>query len=254
MPETPALSLVVPLRDEADNVEALVEEIAAVLTPACPHYELILVDDGSTDGTWERVRRLQGADPARVVAVRFARNFGQSAAFTAGFAAARAPLVATMDGDRQNDPADLPAMMRLAETHDIVCGWRRHRQDDLLTRHLPSVAANWLITHAHRHPAARQRLLAEGVPRRPRSSRSSCGRACTATCPPSPASWGTGDRGGREPPAAAVRPVEIRAVAHVPRHCRPGPPAPPDARGAGAAAARRPALRGRRAAVRPRPD
>jgi len=146
MPETPALSLVVPLRDEADNVEALVEEIAAVLTPACPHYELILVDDGSTDDTWERVRRLQGADPARVVAVRFARNFGQSAAFTAGFAAARAPLVATMDGDRQNDPADLPAMMRLAETHDIVCGWRRHRQDDLLTRHLPSVAANRLIT------------------------------------------------------------------------------------------------------------
>ena len=146
MPETPALSLVVPLRDEAGNVDALVDEIATVLTPACPHYELILVDDGSTDDTWERVRRLQAADPARLVAVRFARNFGQSAAFTAGFAAARAPLVATMDGDRQNDPADLPAMMRLAETHDIVCGWRRHRQDDLLTRHLPSVAANRLIT------------------------------------------------------------------------------------------------------------
>ena len=146
MPETPALSLVVPLRDEAGNVDALVEEIAAVLGPACPHYELILVDDGSTDDTWERVRRLQAADPARVVALRFTRNFGQSAAFTAGFAAARAPLVATMDGDRQNDPADLPAMMRLAASHDIVCGWRRHRQDNLLTRHLPSVAANRLIT------------------------------------------------------------------------------------------------------------
>ena len=146
MPETPALSLVVPLRDEAGNVDALVEEIAAVLTPACPLYELILIDDGSTDDTWARVRRLQAADPARVVALRFARNFGQSAAFTAGFAAARAPLVATMDGDRQNDPADLPAMMRLAESHDIVCGWRRHRQDNLLTRHLPSVAANRLIT------------------------------------------------------------------------------------------------------------
>ena len=103
------------------------------------------MDDGSTDGTWEHVRRLQAADPARVVAVRFTRNFGQSAAFTAGFAAARAPLVATMDGDRQNDPADLPAMMRLAASHDIVCGWRRQRQDNLLTRHLPSVAANWLI-------------------------------------------------------------------------------------------------------------
>ena len=145
MPEPRALSLVVPLRDEADNVVALVEEVAAVLTPHGLHYELILVDDGSTDGTWDHLRRLHAADPARVVAVRFSRNFGQSAAFTAGFAEARAPLVATMDGDRQNDPADLPALMTLAETHDIVCGWRRNRQDDVLTRHLPSVAANLLI-------------------------------------------------------------------------------------------------------------
>ena len=145
MPEPPVLSLVVPMRDEADNVVALVEEIAAVLTPSSAQYELILVDDGSTDGTWEHVRRLHAADPARVVALRFTRNFGQSAAFTAGFDAARASLVATMDGDRQNDPADLPAMVRLAASHDIVCGWRRHRQDNVLTRHLPSVAANWLI-------------------------------------------------------------------------------------------------------------
>ena len=145
MPEAPGLSIVVPLRDEAENVVALVEEVAAVLTPHSPHYEVILVDDGSTDGTWDHVRRLQAADPRRVVALRFSRNFGQSAAFTAGFAAARAPLIATMDGDRQNDPADLPAMMTLAATHDIVCGWRRNRQDNVITRHLPSVAANTLI-------------------------------------------------------------------------------------------------------------
>ena len=145
MPEPRALSLVVPLRDEADNVVALVEEVAAVLTPHGLHFELIVVDDGSTDGTWDHLRRLHAADPARVVAVRFSRNFGQSAAFTAGFAEARAPLVATMDGDRQNDPADLPAMMTLAATHDIVCGWRRNRQDNVVTRHLPSVAANVLI-------------------------------------------------------------------------------------------------------------
>jgi glycosyltransferase involved in cell wall biosynthesis len=79
------------------------------------------------------------------VGLRFARNFGQSAAFTAGFAEARAPLVATMDGDLQNDPADLPALMALAASHDIVCGWRKRRQDDVLTRHLPSVVANALI-------------------------------------------------------------------------------------------------------------
>ena len=109
MPEPPGLSLVVPLRDEADNVVALVEELAAVLTPHGLHYELILVDDGSTDGTWDHLRRLHAADPARVVALRFTRNFGQTAAFAAGFAEARGPFIVTMDGDLQNDPADLPA-------------------------------------------------------------------------------------------------------------------------------------------------
>jgi glycosyltransferase involved in cell wall biosynthesis len=145
MADTPALSLIVPLKDEASNVVAVVEEVAMVLRPAVPDYELILVDDGSTDGTFEHVRRLQAADPDHIVALRFTRNFGQSAAFTAGFAAARAPLVATMDGDLQNDPADLPALMALAASHDVVCGWRKSRQDAVLTRHVPSVAANWLI-------------------------------------------------------------------------------------------------------------
>jgi glycosyltransferase involved in cell wall biosynthesis len=145
MSDVPALSLVVPLKDEASNVIGVVEEVAAVLGPACPNYELILVDDGSTDGTFEHVRRLHAADPVHVVGIRFTRNFGQSAAFTAGFAAARAPLVATMDGDLQNDPADLPALMQLAASYDIVCGWRKKRQDDVLTRHIPSVVANRLI-------------------------------------------------------------------------------------------------------------
>jgi glycosyltransferase involved in cell wall biosynthesis len=141
----PALSLIVPLKDESSNVVAVVEEVALVLGPAVPDYELILVDDGSTDGTFDHVRRLHEADPAHVLGLRFSRNFGQSAAFSAGFAAARAPLVAKMDGDLQNDPADLPALMRLAASHDIVCGWRKHRQDAVLTRHVPSVVANWLI-------------------------------------------------------------------------------------------------------------
>ena len=145
MPSVPSLSLVVPLKDEASNVVAVVEEVATVLGPTVPDYELILVDDGSTDATFEHVRRLRAADPAHVVGLRFARNFGQSAAFTAGFAAARAPLVATMDGDLQNDPADLPKLMTLAASHDIVSGWRKHRQDDVLTRKVPSVIANALI-------------------------------------------------------------------------------------------------------------
>jgi glycosyltransferase involved in cell wall biosynthesis len=145
MPDVPALSLVVPLKDEASNVVAVVEEVAAVLGPVVPGYELILVDDGSTDGTFEHVRRLHAADPVHVVGLRFTRNFGQSAAFTAGFAAARAPLVATMDGDMQNDPADLPKLMALAASHDIVSGWRKSRQDAVLSRHVPSVVANALI-------------------------------------------------------------------------------------------------------------
>jgi glycosyltransferase involved in cell wall biosynthesis len=148
MPEAPALSIVVPLKDEASNVVAVVEEVAAVLGPTVHDYELILVDDGSTDETFEHVRRLHAADPRHVVGLRFARNYGQSAAFTAGFATARAPLVATMDGDLQNDPADLPALMALAASHDIVSGWRKRRQDDVLTRHVPSVIANWLIARA----------------------------------------------------------------------------------------------------------
>ena len=135
MPEPRALSLVVPLRDEADNVVALVEEVAAVLTPHGLHYELILVDDGSTDGTFEHIRRLHAADPAHVVGLRFARNFGQSAAFTAGFAAARAPLVATMDGDLQNDPSDIPMLLsKLDEGFDVVLGERAKRNDSLLIR------------------------------------------------------------------------------------------------------------------------
>ena len=142
----PVLSIVVPLRDEALNVDAVVDEVARVLGAVYPAYELILVDDGSHDDTFARVRRLQAADPDHLVAIRLTRNFGQSAAFTAGFAAARAPFVATMDGDLQNDPADLPRLVALAATHDIVCGWRKDRKDAVLTRYVPSVAANALIS------------------------------------------------------------------------------------------------------------
>jgi glycosyltransferase involved in cell wall biosynthesis len=144
--EAPVLSVIVPLYDEELNVDAVVEEVARVLGATYGAYELILVDDGSRDGTFDRIRRLHAADPDHVVAIRFSRNFGQSAAFTAGFAAARAPFVATMDGDMQNDPADLPRLVALAASHDIVCGWRKDRKDAVLTRYIPSVAANALIS------------------------------------------------------------------------------------------------------------
>jgi len=143
-PGAPQLSLVIPVRDEEQNVGPLHLELTEVLGAIGLSYELILVDDGSVDETFARLVAIQAGDP-RMRVIKFSRNFGQTAAFAAGFAHARGALIATSDGDLQNDPADLPALMTLAATHDIVCGWRRNRQDDVITRHLPSVAANVLI-------------------------------------------------------------------------------------------------------------
>ena len=143
-PGAPRLSLVIPVRDEEQNVSPLHAELTGVLAGTGLDYELILVDDGSADGTFARLVEIQASDP-RVRVIKFTRNFGQTAAFVAGFAHARGALIATSDGDLQNDPADLPRLIELSGTHDIVCGWRRDRQDDFLTRHVPSVIANWLI-------------------------------------------------------------------------------------------------------------
>lgn len=140
----PEISTVIPLRDEELNVVPLHRELSQVLQRLSVPYEIIMVDDGSEDATFERLAEIQAADPL-VRVIRFQRNFGQTAAFAAGFAMARGRLIATCDGDLQNDPADLPRLLKLAETHDIVVGWRKDRKDDFLTRHVPSVVANWLI-------------------------------------------------------------------------------------------------------------
>lgn len=126
----PELSVVVPLRDEEKNVGPLYEELTRALVPLAIPYELILVEDGSADATFARLAEIQSRDP-RVRVLRFRRNFGQTAAFAAGFASARGRLIATIDGDLQNDPADIPAMMRkLEETaSDMVIGVRVRRQD-----------------------------------------------------------------------------------------------------------------------------
>ena len=140
----PDISVVIPLRDEEENVAALHRELTDVLDQLGVPYEVILVDDGSTDGTFEQLRMVQAGDP-KVTAIRFTRNFGQTAAFVAGFAAARGQYIVTLDGDLQNDPRDIPGMLELARRKDIVSGWRRRRQDSFLTRHLPSAIANWLL-------------------------------------------------------------------------------------------------------------
>ena len=137
------------MRNEAASVRVLYDELTAALEGFGRTYEVLAIDDGSTDATHERLAAVQRLDP-RWRIIRFRRNFGQTAAFAAGFAHARGRFIVTSDGDLQNDPRDMPAMVHLAETRgaDIVAGWRRNRQDPFLNRRLPSMIANWVISHA----------------------------------------------------------------------------------------------------------
>jgi len=137
--------VVVPLLDEQDNIGPLYEQITQTLSPG-RSYEIIFVDDGSTDNSFEIMSELQKNDD-RVRIIRFRKNFGQTAALSAGFDHARGDIVVAMDGDLQNDPADIPRMLeKLDEGYDVVSGWRRKRRDNTVTRLLPSMAANWLIS------------------------------------------------------------------------------------------------------------
>jgi glycosyltransferase involved in cell wall biosynthesis len=151
---TPDLSIVIPVHNEAPSLPALHRELTDTLTAWGRPYEVIAVDDGSTDDSFEILAGLQAIDP-RWRVIRFRRNFGQTAAFAAGFDHARGGIIVTSDGDRQNDPRDIPAMVALLERgHDIVCGWRKERKDPFVSRRLPSMIANGLIsavTGVHLH-------------------------------------------------------------------------------------------------------
>lgn len=145
---SPEISLVIPIFNEAPNIEALYGEITAALDPWGRSYEVLLIDDGSTDGSADLLAALPRRD-ARFRVIRFRRNFGQTPAFSAGFAYARGQIIITSDGDLQNDPKDIPMLVaRLEEGYDIVCGWRKDRKDTLVTRRIPSVIANRLISRA----------------------------------------------------------------------------------------------------------
>jgi glycosyltransferase involved in cell wall biosynthesis len=145
---SPELSVVIPIHNEAPNLEQLYRECTEALDRWGRVYELILVDDGSTDESFGILKRLQQSDK-RVKVIRFRRQFGQTAGFAAGFALARGRLIATADGDLQNDPRDLPALIaRLDQGFDIVCGWRKDRKDSFLNRRLPSMIANRVISLA----------------------------------------------------------------------------------------------------------
>lgn len=140
------LSIVVPIYNEAESLEALVREACKTLDSLGKSYEIIIVDDGSTDGSYAVLSRLHKQEP-RVKVVRFKRNFGQTAAVAAGLAYARGEVIVAMDGDGQNDPKDIPALLeKLDEGFDLVSGWRSPRHDPFWSRQLPSNVANGLIS------------------------------------------------------------------------------------------------------------
>lgn len=148
------LSIVVPIYNEEESVNALHENITAALAPSGIDYEMILVDDGSSDRSFTLLKAL-AADDSKVKVIRFRRNFGQTAAMAAGFEAACGRVVVPMDGDLQNDPADIPRLLaKIDEGYDVVSGWRKDRQDTFINRKLPSMIANGLIsrfTGVHLH-------------------------------------------------------------------------------------------------------
>lgn len=141
------ISVVIPLYNEEENIKSLYGALKPVLEGLereGKRCEVLFVDDGSTDGTLGALEELQSADP-EVRVLSFRRNFGQTAAFAAGFDHAEGDVIVTMDGDLQNDPADIPKLVGLTDEYDLVSGWRRHRKDPFITRKLPSMIANWLI-------------------------------------------------------------------------------------------------------------
>lgn len=139
------LSVVVPLYNEKDSVELLHRRITEALRSTGLEYEILFVDDGSRDETLEIALRLAARDP-RLKVVEFRANYGQTPAMAAGIDLACGRTIATMDGDLQNDPRDIPAMLaELTDSVDLVVGWRKNRQDKLITRKVPSWIANWLI-------------------------------------------------------------------------------------------------------------
>lgn len=140
------LSIVIPLYNEVENIEALYQAVTEALRNELSDYELIMVDDGSIDHTYATLTELALKD-TRLKVIRFRRNFGQTAAMSAGFDAASGEIIIPMDGDLQNDPKDIPRLIaKIHEGYDVVSGWRSDRKDTFITRKIPSMIANALIS------------------------------------------------------------------------------------------------------------
>ena len=141
------LSLIIPVYNEAQNLPILYDSIQKTLRANKHIWEVIFIDDGSTDDSFDVLKTLVEKDPEHVRVVAFRRNFGQTAAITAGIDHAQGEIIVLMDADLQNDPADIPMLLaKLDEGYDLVSGWRKDRKDNRLTRTIPSNLANWLIS------------------------------------------------------------------------------------------------------------
>lgn len=148
-----SVSIVIPVYEEEESLPHLYKSIKDVMEPLRRKYEIVFVDDGSKDGTLKVLESYQKKDPT-VVVVSFRRNFGQTAAMAAGFEYAQNDIIITMDADLQNDPNDIPKLLEKMKGHDVVSGWRKKRQDKFVSRRLPSMIANGLIskvTGVHLH-------------------------------------------------------------------------------------------------------
>ncbi len=142
----PYLSIIVPVYNEAENVAALQERIVEKLHDVAQAYEVIYVDDGSRDDSFAILRKLAASD-ARMKLIQFRKNYGQTAAMAAAIDAAQGEIIIPLDADLQNDPQDIPRLLeKIAEGYDVVSGWRKARQDTFITRKLPSLLANRLIS------------------------------------------------------------------------------------------------------------
>jgi glycosyltransferase involved in cell wall biosynthesis len=139
------ISIVIPLYNEEENVRELHSRLKPVMDKIGEEYEIIFIDDGSTDKTLTLLQEIQAADDT-VIVLSLRRNFGQTAAFAAGFDYSRGDIIVTMDGDLQNDPHDIPKLLELMKDNDLVSGWRKKRKDPFLSRRLPSIIANSLIS------------------------------------------------------------------------------------------------------------
>ena len=138
------ISFVIPLLDEKESLPELTAWIARVMAVENLSYELLYIDDGSTDGSWEEIKRLSESNPA-IHGIRFRRNYGKSAALYEGFAAAKGRVVVTMDADLQDSPDEVPALYHMVvdEGYDVVSGWKKHRKDNVLMKNIPSKFYNW---------------------------------------------------------------------------------------------------------------